>query len=268
MKDCFRSFRAATSNESLELCRCVVCARELGADEGGMSHHLNDSSIRDLLQPSHQHPAQALWRGALVLGQFEEGEAAWICTECDIALRKEKVPRYSLANDLWIGEIPWELATLTIPEQLLIARHYPRCYVFKLYPRDGRQLSPDQLQRGMKGNVSLFELNTEDVVKMLEGQLMPNLASTLASVLAITFVGSHSLSKDWLQSTFRVRRRSVYEALDWLKRNNSMYQDIHVEEHRLRMLPEDGIPDEILSVIRQEADGDVAMSEEEGYVET
>lgn len=228
---------------------------------------LSESSIRDVLRPSHGHAAQTLWRGALVLGQdivqVNDNQWAWICTDCEMALRKEKVPRYSLANDLWIGDVPWELVTLTIPEQLLIARHYPRCYVFKLYPQDGHQLSPDQLQKEMKGNISLFNLNTEDVVKMLQGQLMPN----LASMLAITFVGSHSLSKDWLKSTFRVRRRCVYEALVWLKQHNAMYEDICIEEDRLRLLPEDGIPDEVLSLIHQEANGDVALKEEEGYVE-
>ena len=58
---------------------------------------------------------------------------------------------------------------------------------------------------------------------------MPNPALTLASVLAITFVGSMSLPKDWLKSTFRVRQQ-VYEALIWLKGNNSLYGDISIKE--------------------------------------
>ena len=128
------------------------------------------------------------------------------CTNCRTSLKKGKVPRLSLANNLWIGEVPYKLTALTIPEQLLIARYYPQCYVFKLYPRGGCQLSPDQLQRGMKGNVSLYQLNTSDVVRMLEGQIMPNPALMLASVLAITFVGSMSLPKDWLKWTFHVQQ--------------------------------------------------------------
>lgn len=145
MKDCFRQFRAATSNESLRMYRCVVCARELGGEDGEMSRLIDDPRIRELLQPIQHHPAHALWQGALVLGEeiqvVEDGHAAWICTECGTALRKDKLPRHSLANSLWIGDIPWELAGLTIPEQLLIARHYPRCYVFKLYPRGGGNCS-------------------------------------------------------------------------------------------------------------------------------
>lgn len=60
------------------------------------------------------------------------------------------------------------------------------------------------MQRGMKGNVSLYELNMKEVGRMLEGQIMPNPVSTLVSMLAITFVGLESLSRDWLKSTFRV----------------------------------------------------------------
>ena len=72
----------------------------------------------------------------------------------------------------------------------------------KLFRRDGGQISSEQLQRGMRGNVSLYELNTKDVVKMLEGQLMPNPTATLASVSVITYVGSTIFPKDWLKTTF------------------------------------------------------------------
>jgi hypothetical protein len=79
---------------------------------------------------------------------------------------------------------------LTIPEQLLIAHHYPWCYVFKLYPcnYDGR-LPTDHLYNSMAGNASLFELNTQEVVKMLRGQNMHSSMASLASIIAITFIG-------------------------------------------------------------------------------
>jgi hypothetical protein len=267
MKDCFRKFRAATSNERLKVFRCVVCARELEGEKGGLSELLEKSAVRDLLKPLHSHSAHALWHGALVLGEDINGWKAWICWECSSALEKEKVPRYALANELWIGTIPSELAILTIPEQLLVARYYPRCYVFKLFPRNGGHLKVDQLQRGMKGNVSVYELNTQDVVEMLQGQKMPNAVTTLASVLAITILGSVSLPKDWLKTTFRIHRKVVYEALVWLKMNNSLYADIKIERERLQMLPEDGVPDEVLSLIRQEVDESVADKENDGYVD-
>lgn len=106
-----------------------------------------------------------------------------MCTDCRRALERSILPKLALANNLLVREVPFQLKGLTILEQLLIARHYPCCYIFKLYPReyDGR-LPLDQLYSGMAGNASLFEMNTQDVVEMLRGQKMPSPVASLASI--------------------------------------------------------------------------------------
>jgi hypothetical protein len=40
------------------------------------------------------------------------------CKDCVSSLNKPKdaPPEYSLANNMWIGDIPWELQCLTFPE--------------------------------------------------------------------------------------------------------------------------------------------------------
>ena len=200
MKACFRDFRSATSNEKLQLEVCVVCAREMAHDEGRQSQLLYDPFVQEILRTRDGSVRDGMWRGALVvkecIGRLQKGEDVWVCSECSDALAKKKLPRLSLANDLWIGDVPCELKALTIPEQLMIARHYPHCYVFKLYPRDGGHLGNEQMQRGMKGNISLYDVNTKEVVRMLEGQKMPNPAASLASVLVVTFIGLMTLPKD------------------------------------------------------------------------
>jgi hypothetical protein len=224
------------------------------------------------LHPVDNDVAYDLWKEALVAEegreQLEAGRSVWICSECESSLVKKKLPRLALANNLWIGQVPCELTALTIPEQLMIARHYPRCYVFKLYPREAAHVGVEQMQRGMKGNVSLFDVNTKEVVKMLEGQKMPNLTATLASVVVVTVIGTKTLPKDWLKSTFRIRRKRVYEALLWLKKNNSLYEDISIDDERLRMLPDDGIPHEIIASIRHESDASAVERESEGMMES
>ncbi|KAF8123281.1 hypothetical protein EV363DRAFT_1088543, partial [Boletus edulis] len=167
----------------------------------------------------------------------DAGAEGWLCNECLRALKANTTPKLALANNMWIGEVPHELAVLTLPEQLLIARHYPRCYVVKLYPRDGHISNPEHLQRGMAGNVTLYNMNTDAIVGMLEGQLMPQPVVQLASVLAITYIGQKNLPKSWLKSTFRVRRSKVYDALVWLKTNNEMFKDIVICPERLNCLP-------------------------------
>ena len=118
----------------------------------------------------------------------------------------------------------------------------------------------------MKGNVSLYELNMKDVMWMLEGQVIPNPVALLMSVLVITFIGSMSLPKDWLKSTLWVQQQQVYEAFLWLKENNTLYGDICIEEDRLQLLLEDGVPEEVISLILQNENGDIADCEQGSYV--
>jgi len=231
---------------------------------------LSIPNIRQRLRPAIIHPSYDLWEGMLLMQHGIEGEGAsalaWVCNECSRALTNNSMPKLALANNLWIGHVPHELAILTLPEQLLVSRYFPRSYVFKLYPKDHHASNPDHLQRGMMGNVSLHNMNTDAVIMMVEGQLLPHPAVSLASVIAVTYVGTKKLPKAWLKSTFRVRRRIVYEALMWLKCHNEIYKDIVISDGHLSGLPEDDIPMEILSIIRHETDVGLVQKESAGYV--
>ncbi|KAI6138054.1 hypothetical protein BKA82DRAFT_3926188, partial [Pisolithus tinctorius] len=170
----------------------------------------------------------------------------WVCEDCHRVMHADCMPKYALNNNMWIGDIPLALQKLNFMETLLVAWHYPRCYVFKLYPRDGGQSqNPRHLQWAMAGNVTLYEINTPAVVDMLEGTLMPQTVQTLSSVLVITFIGTKHLLTDWLSHTFRVRQDIVYEALKWLQENNVNYEDIKICHEHMDALLKDGIPGEI-----------------------
>ena len=195
-----------------------------------------------------------------------QGEG-WICDECNRSLNHGKLPKYSLANNMWLGNPPLVLRKLTFAETLLIARHYPRCYVFKLYPKDSmRGSNPAHLQRGMAGNVTLYEVNTNAVGGMLEGQLFPQPVETLSNIIAITFIGTRCLPSNWMARTFKVRRSAVHQALQWLQANNELYRDIVISSTQLASLPEDDVPDEVNALIRHVDDETVAIQEREGYV--
>jgi hypothetical protein len=272
-RNCYQSFYDATSNAALSLKVCVVCARERFANEGEQSNLLSNPSVVHVLcgvkktvnGGEDDEVDKAVMRELLDVD--EGGVFGWLCFDCERALKRETIPRLSLANNLWIGDVPQELSMLTIPEQLVIARHYPRCYIFKLFPRDvDIHLPLDQLYSGMAGNACVFELNTDEVVEMVTGQRMPSSCRVLASVIAITFVSSRRLPTDWLKKTFRVRRIVVHDALIWLKKNNPIYSDIRIDERRLAELPNDDVPDELLAIIRQEEDDDLAEREQESYL--
>ena len=271
-RKCYEAFYDATSNDSLLFLTCPICARKKLVREGDRSMLLSEPSVVEVLTGSTSRPeVKDVEKVVLrhLLQTDEGGISCWMCFDCIRALERHNLPKLSLANNLWVGEVPFELTGLSIPEQLLIARHYPRCYIFKLFPRDlDVHVPPDQLYAGMAGNASLFELNTQEVVEMLIGQRMPSPVRTLSSVIAITFVCGKKLPMDWLKKTFRVRRMVVYDALVWLKHHNPVYGDICIDDGRLKELPEDDVPEELLMVVRQEYDDEVAVNKRESYLTT
>lgn len=69
-----------------------------------------------------------------------------------------------------------------------------------------------------------------------------------------------------MKKTFCVRRDVVYDALVWLKSHNPIYGDIKIDESRLKELPEDDVPEKLLTVIRQEKDDEITEKEMESYL--
>lgn len=262
-------YRNATCNDTLAQCVCVCCAREVWRREA-QEVLLSSLKFKDRFKPWKSHPAHKLTDGMLLvedkLMETPEITAGMFCDECFRKVQSKKTPPLSLANNMWIGDVPEEIRCLTVPEQMLIALHYPRCFVFKLFPKNRGVGDPESLQRGMVGNVTTYAQNANDVAKMVEGKLMPRPPKLLASVIAVSFIGLGKLPKKWLKGTFRVRRAAVHDALRWLKANNPMYEDIEISEEALNLLPEDAIPDAILANVRQEESNYIAERERETYV--
>ena len=95
---------------------------------------------------------------------------------------------------------------------------------------------------------------------------MPTSVTILASIIAITFVSSKRLPVDWLTKMFRVRHHVVFEALRWLQIHNPIYADIQIDERQLMELPDDDMPEQLLAVVHQEEDDEMAEKEQESYV--
>lgn len=276
---CYREFYEATGNDAVQMATCGVCARWLLRRKS----HIMAVPILTLPHPERlvpkadtAHPAQTLTNGmlletsAIVTDDAGQPSLIDVCGECWDALRKENTnspPKFSLANNLWVGNIPWELRRLTIPEQLLIAHLYPRVFVFKMWPKKADGIGEENMQRGMRGTVSTFEQDIRGITAMTEGKLMPRPAAILASIITVTFIAKGRLPKSWLYNTFRVRRHAVHSALLWLRHNNPKYYgDIEISEERLEQLPEDGVPEEIIANVHQSEDVGIIDEESQGYV--
>jgi hypothetical protein len=268
---CYRQFFEATGSEAVVTVVCGVCAREVNVKEDKVVvRSLTDVPNAHRLVPINKHPAHELFNDMLLEPRGINGTEVNICGECTKDLQKNITtpPRFSLANNLWVGKVPEELEGLTLPEQLLIAHLYPRVYVFKLYPKSFDRCSDGStLQRGMRGNVSTYKLDMEGITSMIKGSLMPRPPAILASIISVTFIGAGTLPSRAISSIFRVRRHVVLRALQWLKKNNKKYYgDINIDTDQLSKLPEDDVPPEILAIIHQSSDVGIVDEESAGYV--
>ncbi|KAG9125041.1 hypothetical protein FRC07_009215 [Ceratobasidium sp. 392] len=272
---CYTEAHNATSNASLEDQICAVCACLRRACEAGFTRvNVTDIPNSHKLAPYVRAPNQTLRQGCLLEPKGCQGEEpnlnAEICKECwdNLLEPNNNPPKHSLANNLWVGEVPWKLECLSFVELFLIALVYPRVFVMKLYPRDRNQrsLPKDQLQSALRGNVMSFELNSAAILDMIAGKLMPQPVSVLASTLSITFIGRGKIRDLSTLNMLRVQHKAIRKALEWLKENNKKYYgDIVIDESLLEALPENNVPPEVLGGIRYEEDESMAEGEYTGY---
>ncbi|KAG2033150.1 hypothetical protein BDR03DRAFT_872689, partial [Suillus americanus] len=129
-----------------------------------------------------------------------------ICDDCLEDLQVGNVPLLSLVNGLWVGPVPDVLSVLNSPEQLLVTLYVPAIYVLKLYPqhKGAKQWDSMSLNSGVQGNMSTYQLNTPDIARMVEGDLMPHKPALLAATIAITIIGPTKLPVKSLPSILTV----------------------------------------------------------------
>ena len=264
-------FIDGTGNEALAMVICMVCATEKSR-QGARLVNVADIPNQATLRPTVPHAAHVLHAGMLLHPAAIEGRtgspAGHMCKECMSCLVKSKTPPLSLANGMWLGEIPPELKALTLPERILIARYYPAAYVVKLFPKvkGARSWSVRGLNSGVRGNVSTYKLCTDDIADIVGTSQLPPPARILASVIGVTIIGPRNLPERTMTGILRVRRARVEAALKWLQRNNPIYSHIHITSSHLAQLPEDGIPIEILGTAKYSDDAASVEKESAGYV--
>nr|GAT52360.1 predicted protein [Mycena chlorophos] len=212
--------------------------------------------------------------GVLVYGSPDPNSSVWTCHQCLASLTKCEMPRFALANNLWIGEVPFELEILTLPEQLLVSIYFPAAYIIKVYPKKNPKKSattddrrqPPAANEKLRGNVSSYRLPTAQIGDMVAGNMVPRPSLLLAAVIGVTFVGVGKAAMTAVPGICRVRRQRVFDALMWLKAHNRLYANMTISEENLRRLPDDGVPEEILQNIRFSDDTEATAHEHAGYV--
>ncbi|RDB17999.1 ATP-dependent DNA helicase RRM3 [Hypsizygus marmoreus] len=262
------AFIDRTGNDAMRLTSCCVCAREIEA-KLAKACSINDIPSQHLLSPAYPHPQHELRNGMLLhLHSVDRKGDTQVCLECDRKLRSMTRPAYALANNMWIGDIPHELAVLTLPERLLIAKYFPAAYIVKLFPKKlgAENWDKKTMHSGLRGNVSTYRLDQAEIAAMVDGRNMPPPARILSALIGVTFVSPKQVKENTLPAFLMVRRRRIREALLWLKAHNPLYRDIVISEERLLELPENAVPMEIIVGTKYTDDMTTLAREHETYV--
>ncbi|CAF3176764.1 unnamed protein product [Rotaria sp. Silwood2] len=181
-----------------------------------------------------------------------------ICQKCHDSLSKGNIPKFSPANNMWLGDIPPELQGLTIPEEKLISLYRHNSCVIKLHSPFH---SATTAQAALKGNCITFLQSLPNIVNSLPLKL-----DDLCDTLKVIFVGAHPPERVHLKKILTVRKKKVTEALHWLKKNNILYQNVEINLHNINQLPEDDVPEAIMLTMEQKIGDEETSSERVGYV--
>ncbi|CAF4052892.1 unnamed protein product [Adineta steineri] len=181
-----------------------------------------------------------------------------LCQKCSNGLSKEQIPKFSVANNMWLGDIPVELQGLTIPEEKLISLHRHNSCIIKL---QSPFHSMATAQGALKGNCITFLQNTPKIVNSL-----PLKMADLCDTLKVIFIGARPPERLQLKRILTVRKKKIVEALRWLKKYNILYKNIDINLDNIAQLPEDDIPESIMTTMEQILNDKEVPSERAGYI--
>ncbi|KAJ3819328.1 hypothetical protein F5880DRAFT_1489869, partial [Lentinula raphanica] len=155
-----------------------------------------------------------------------------VCNTCRAALRKGSVPKISLAQGLWLGNIPDELRDLRFYEKMLISRvQHTRCFV-RVQKSAGNQYCK------LVSNVIAFENPTPKIYDVL-----PPPRKDMDDVLAIMFSGTTKpTEEDYRRALLLIRHNVVASAINWLIFNHFDFTDVTYSAENLAQYPVDQPP--------------------------
>ncbi|KAJ2913327.1 hypothetical protein MD484_g7083, partial [Candolleomyces efflorescens] len=228
-----RAFCDQLKPEAIEEVGCAVCAQlKLKKDMTPLAeyeeylHVLENPDVTRVLRESPADPPSGQVGPVTIPG------LTGVCQLCAEALVKGHRPKLSLANGLWVGDVPDVLKELTLAEQTLISRvRHNRCVV---------RVASGHAK--MSANVIAFEHPTMKIYERL-----PIRREDLDEVLAVIYTGVAAPTTDDLKRTpVLVRRNKVKDALEWLKLNNACYADLAIDYEVLASYPLNDVPVEVL----------------------
>ncbi|KZS86508.1 hypothetical protein SISNIDRAFT_420793, partial [Sistotremastrum niveocremeum HHB9708] len=200
---------------------------------------LDDERIESYLQRSgcedFSHHNEVLDRLMLDRSGLVEGTdktSVQLCHECFNALRKNKIPKFALKNDLYRGQLPVHLQDLTWMEEMTCAIYRNTAHVTKIYEKAREGVNP----LTCVGNVCAHDLNVVSTASKL-----PRTPADIKGHLSIVWVGRGVVRRKALKTLFKIRKAKVWAFLCWLRENNELYKHMDYSQDALDQYPEDDV---------------------------
>ena len=146
------------------------------------------------------------------------------CSDCLTSIRRPRpqMPKFALANDLWLGQLPAPLRHLSEGAWLMLALARPFIHRIICY-RDGQtQGDTTELYKGFIGNVAAFK--QQDGASLLTS--LPPRAADLAERIGIAFVGNSGDLQKCHVEALKCSVHDVRAAYNLLRRVNATYANV------------------------------------------
>ena len=230
----------------LEEVGCAVCG-ELSPENNSVPI----DSVRSHLEFLDQYASVTRTKrnGSLVQSTYQPGPVLDrschdVCNEClkqvryqlacyntsiySLQLKDGILPKNSLANGLWISDVPHELQILTWAEQQLVQSVRANAYLVQVTSGWHKMMS----------NIVAYENPTPKIYSILP----PPLADNDALFSVVFFGPEYPSDATQMRSPLLVREHMVCAAIEWLINNSSDYFNVKFSETNMRQYPSMGNP--------------------------
>jgi hypothetical protein len=178
-----------------------------------------------------------------------------ICDTCHSSLIDHQMPKYVLANGLYQGNLPSQLANLTWVEEMVCAifchtalsSHCalvsicwscsPQCFTWKY----------------------LCTWNKCGINSIV----LPKTPADVNGTLSVIFIGPEKFRPELLKNIFYIRKHKVWQFLLWLQNHNILYSHIELDLIILEQYPEEGSLPGIIDNVIQDCKSDPSTIFEE-----
>ncbi|KAJ3845776.1 hypothetical protein EV368DRAFT_53580, partial [Lentinula lateritia] len=217
------------SQSLIEESGCAICGKLTPISNLSLLKHIqNQLMILDVAGVTRKERSNLSSPITDCEGPVLESTCSKVCNQCRSCIRNNQIPKFALAQGLWLGAVPLVLKNLRYMERLLIARvRYSCCFI---------RISSGRTK--MKANVIAFESPTPKLYNIL-----PPPREDIDEVAAVLFTGPAKPTVDDLKRTpLLVRPKEMKLALKWLILNHADYDDVQISEENLSSYKENELP--------------------------